>query len=506
LADAARVIIEVDKTLNQRNANVDINKGAVDSVQTLTLLEAYEKRMNEDKGRLDPKETGWEKVDEAPVLITPFRVSPTPEYTKLTGETGIFYPFWFRAVLTRNGQLKPDEDTFPYIPRAYLEPQFNQEVNFVFSDVDLIDEAFGRPFNGQPEWVSYLNYTLSIFKVVTGQELESYSPENFAVTPEYIIVINDTLTNPADGIIGLYDYIVQQKKIPLILNKLTERQEPSLKFLLSGATFEKASTKHLGQMAYEFPLSKSQRISLYHYTTLGHGDILAINGPPGTGKTTLLQSVVATEVVQKAITGGDPAVIVACSANNQAVTNIIDSFSNVKQKNGMLYERWLPELVGFGLYLPGANREVQARIPVIKRVQGRLSGAHMEKENESYLNKAEAYFIARSGRAGSTITAIINNLQATLKANQQLLIDGINIWQSYQMLIAQLPELNTYGLNDLEKTIKDLEISFSNYLDTESIWLKLFSFLILLRKNVPHVQNNYFAIALLLMAQSIFTM
>lgn len=475
LADSARVVIEVDKTLNQRNAKVDITKGAVDPTQALTLLDAFEKRMNEAKGRLDPKDAGWEKAEEAPVFIAPFRVSPLPEYTKLTGETGIFYPFWFRAVLTRNNQLKPDEDTFPYIPRAYLEPQVNQEVNFVFSDVERVDEAFGRPFNGQPGWPNYRDYTLSMFKAVTGQELETYSPENFAVTAEYIVVINDTLTGPADGIIGLYDYIIQQKKIPLTLNALTERQEMPLKPLLSGAIFEKASAGHLGQMAYEFPLSKSQRTSLYHYTTLRHGDILAINGPPGTGKTTLLQSVVATEVVQGAIAGGDPSVILACSANNQAVTNIIDSFSNVKQKNGTLYERWLPDVGGFGLYLPGANREVQTHIPVIKRVQGRLSGAHTEKENESYLKKAEAYFIARSGQTGTTIAAIINGLQRSLKANQQLLIDGIGIWHSYQTLIAQLPELNTYSLNDLEKGIKDLETSFSNYLDAESIWLKLFS-------------------------------
>lgn len=410
LADAARVVIEVDKTQNQRNAKIDIAMGVVDPKQTLILLDAFEKRMNEDKGRLDSKDPSWEKVKEAPVFIAPFRISPVPEYTKLTGETGIFYPFWFRAALTRSGQLNPDEDTFPYIPRAYLEPQVNQEVNFVFSDVDRVDEAFGRPFNGQPGWKNYLDYILSMFKAITSQEPDTYSPENFAVTMEYTLVINDTLTGPADGIIGLYDAIIQQKKIPSTLNALAERQEIPLKPLLSGSAFEKGAAAHLGQMAYEFPLSKSQRTSLYHYATLGHGDILAINGPPGTGKTTLLQSVVATEVVKKAISGGNPPVILACSANNQAVTNIIDSFSNVKQQEGTLYERWLPDVSGFGLYLPRSNREVQAHIPVIKRVQGRLRGAHTEKENEneSYLNQAEAYFIARSGQAGATVKAIIH--------------------------------------------------------------------------------------------------
>src|SRR5690606_19737360 len=136
--------------------------------------------------------------------------------------------------------------------------------------------------------------------------------------------------------------------------------------------------------------------SLYHHHTLHRGDVLAVNGPPGTGKTTLLQSVVASEVVNSAVRGEAPAVIVACSSNNQAVTNIIDSFANVKENQGTLYERWLPDLSGFGLYLPGQNRQVANHIPYIKR-QGGLIGGHINKESDVYLDRAEAYFIERFG-------------------------------------------------------------------------------------------------------------
>src|SRR5690606_23914049 len=125
---------------------------------------------------------------------------------------------------------------------------------------------------------------------------------------------------------------------------------------------------------------------LYHYNTLRTGDVLAVNGPPGTGKTTLLQSVVANEVVNSAVRGDEPAVIVACSSNNQAVTNIIDSFASVKKKQGGLYERWLPDLAGFGLYLPSQGKQVQDHIPYIKR-QGGLTGAHIDKESSTYLDK-----------------------------------------------------------------------------------------------------------------------
>lgn len=477
LADSARVVIEVDKTLHQREAKINLNAGIVDIEQALALITAAEKRTNESKGRITKDNPGWETLDEVSVLIAPFRVSPVPEYTKLTGEKGIFYPFWIQGVLSKDGHLKPDEDTFPYIPRAYLEPQINQDVNYIFSDVDRVDQAFVHPFNGEGGWEAYLKYILSAFEVIAKQPIGNYVPDNFAVTAEPVIVVNDTLTGPADGIIGLYDYMIKRQNIPAVLRALAERNESPLKNLLSTETFEKAFTTHLGQMAYEFPLSKSQRVSLYHYTTLGHGDILAINGPPGTGKTTLLQSVVATEVVRSAIAGKNPAVILACSANNQAVTNIIDSFSNVKQKPGQQYERWLPDVKGFGLYLPGANREVASHIPVIKRVSGKLSGAHTEKENQTYLDKAEAVYIAKSEKTGLSVATIIAELQKTLKSQQQLLIDGIGAWQKYQQSKTRLPELAEHSINALQHALKELEASFSNYLDAESFWLKLFAFL-----------------------------
>jgi hypothetical protein len=477
LADSARVVIEVDKTLHQRQTKLDLNKGLVDPVQALALVEATEKRANENKGRLKPEDPGWEVMEEVSVLIAPFRVSPVPEYIAVSGLKGIFYPFWIRAVLSKNGRLKPDEDTFPYIPRDYLEPQVNKEVNYIFSDVDRVDQAFAHPFNGEGGWEAYLKYILVAFEVISEQPAGNYLPDNFTVTIEATIVVNDTLTGPADGIIGLYDYMIKQEKLPATLSALAEISEAPLKNLLNDQAFEKASAAHLGQMAYEFPLSKSQRTSLYHYTTLGHGDILAVNGPPGTGKTTLLQSVVATEVVRSAIAGDDPAVILACSANNQAVTNIIDSFSNVKQKPGQLYERWLPDLKGFGLYLPGSTREPPPHIPVIKRVMSKLNGAHTDKENQTYLNNAEAQYIAQSGQVGLSVAVIIAGLQKTLKGQQKLLNDGVTLWQSYQQLTAQLPELADHDFNELEKSLKELENSFNNYLDAESIWLKIFAFL-----------------------------
>ena len=74
----------------------------------------------------------------------------------------------------------------------------------------------------------------------------------------------------------------------------------------------------------EYPLSESQREAISCFEEIGEGEVLAVNGPAGTGKTTLLQSIVANMYVRAALERKRAPLIIATSTNNQAVTNIID--------------------------------------------------------------------------------------------------------------------------------------------------------------------------------------
>lgn len=495
LADGSRVEIPVDKAIHQYNAAIDYATGYVATEQAVVLIDTVERKLNETKGRLRNDDPDWEQLKETSVFIAPFRVSPNPEYTKYSGETGISYPFWVRASLNRKGLLKPDEDTFPYIPRVHLEPQVNEAVNFTFSDVDKVDSVFASPFVSEGSWANYWVYLLDCFARITGVQLPAYAPENYTVSFTNTLVAHETLTAAADGIIRLYDYLIREKEVPLLVAGLADKTYTTLRPLLTIDDFEETSASHLGQMAYAYPLSISQRKTLYQFQSLRKGEILAVNGPPGTGKTTLLQSIVANEVVQSALKGGDPAVIIACSANNQAVTNIIDSFSSVTPKPGLLYERWLPELKGFGLYLPAQGKVVSEGIPHLKRVAGKLSGAPIDKENNSYLTTAERQYIEKSEhylkQNSLDVSSIIQQIQATIKHKQQKLQDGIKLWQRYKTiptLIQKLglntavnlfpdQELDEKALNQIEAGIKTIEGKLSDYLDQESFWIKLFAFL-----------------------------
>ena len=146
----------------------------------------------------------------------------------------------------------------------------------------------------------------------------------------------------------------------------------------------------LGHASEEFPLADHQRQVLSYLSTSEPGDVLAVNGPPGTGKTTMLLSAIADEWVRAALEESAPPIIVAASTNNQAVTNIIDSFGkDFSEGIGAFAGRWLPDLNSYGLFLPAKSKEAAA----VRRYQ--TERFFNEIESHDYVSRAkEAYLMA----------------------------------------------------------------------------------------------------------------
>lgn len=118
-------------------------------------------------------------------------------------------------------------------------------------------------------------------------------------------------------------------------------------FKHNGETF--GLVKSSGVDFDHFGLNQHQRIFAHHASQMsqtGSENIIALNGPPGTGKTTVLQTVIASMVVNNTLEGQDLPVIFGCSATNQAKNNIIGGFAydEVHPKYNAeksLYQRWI---------------------------------------------------------------------------------------------------------------------------------------------------------------------
>lgn len=141
---------------------------------------------------------------------------------------------------------------------------------------------------------------------------------------------------------------------------------------------------HKGQMKNEFPLANAQRAAVHAFSKLEDGEVLAVSGPPGTGKTTMLQSIVAQMLVDNALKGNDAPLILATSANNKAITNIIDAFStvNTKDSKNPMHERWITYYTN-SISNSDINSEPQIECPVPMAIY-LPSAAAAKKRNANY--------------------------------------------------------------------------------------------------------------------------
>ena len=171
-----------------------------------------------------------------------------------------------------------------------------------------------------------------------------------------------------------------------------------------------SSSRRLGHSNPNFPLSEHQRQVLTYLDASAPGEVIAVNGPPGTGKTTLLLSAVASSWIRAALKGEHPPVIVAASTNNQAVTNIIDAFGkDFAHGEGPLQVDGCPISRASESSLASHSRKLEAA----KKYQTEdfqtacESVEYFSRAKEAYLQAAQVAFPSLSeSRVDSVVAAI----------------------------------------------------------------------------------------------------
>ncbi|MFN7957241.1 MAG: AAA domain-containing protein [Holophagaceae bacterium] len=314
--------------------------------------------MKFDVGRKrDGEDFRPEKVE---VLVAPLFLGPKFEHREARKGNRLA-PLWLPAALTQDGCLVPTKAQ-PWISRECLDPAGPDAV--ILGTVAAQDAFLGETPYEPKTWGEVVSWAELLWSAVTGgplfdfqhEDLTVLDPKNFRLIPW-----NDG-SGMTSGIMNAYNLLLAKEgPLPDLLREATRvqavRHEPGMELLGEGGL--KASLgKHLGQMKNKFQLSPSQRESLKHFAAIGNGEMLAVNGPPGTGKTTLLHSVIATNVVSSAVAGQDPCVMVASSTNNTAVTNVVESFAT--QATDGFSTRWIPGVSSFGVYYPAADRKSEA--------------------------------------------------------------------------------------------------------------------------------------------------
>ncbi|MDR3447445.1 AAA domain-containing protein [Dyella sp.] len=397
-----------------------------------------------ETGRLPIEEVNRLFAQNAPqkgyleVILRPLVYQVTLEHGKQRerGYPAFVVPICTIARLTPDGRLYPQEDTL--IPRDLLEPI--ERGAFALGAVDVQDQYLTRHRfeavttlvdNEDPaaasrfstEWGQYVKDCHTLLNTVGYGFADG--KDGFLLTDKVLLVVRDAITGASQHILRLYDHLRgNDRDAPLFDTYANETITAPESRLPSHAGFA-ARLAHSGDA---YALANAQRDALSHLLAARHGEVLAVNGPPGTGKTTLLLSVVATQWARAALADAEPPVIIAASTNNQAVTNIIDAFGkDFAVGNGLLAGRWLPDIGSFGAYFPSKSKEADAAqkyqtLAFFHRVE---TLTYLDRAEPAYLEAGRAAFPHLSGIDTATIVAQLRN---SLKANADKLATIESSW------------------------------------------------------------------------------
>ena len=277
------------------------------------------------------------------VVLSPFGL-------ELPGERDLTHVLFGYARIDRRGILSVADVTTDlppvWIGRRCLDPTRRTGNGFPLGSAEKYYRAVARALRTRerwPEdWTALAALADELWRETSGQakSLPEYLANFFALQDGWIRMEASMPMNLA--IAKQYERIdaeLEQGRIaPLFANACLKTHRRPIEELKYAA--------HLGQMGSGFPLTRTQRDSLAAYLATPVSEVLAVNGPPGTGKTTLLQSVVASEMVTAALAGKtQPPLYLACAATNQAVSNIISAFRSATEKvEDPLADRWIPAI------------------------------------------------------------------------------------------------------------------------------------------------------------------
>lgn len=379
--------------------------------------------------------------------------------------------------LLRDGKLQPTNKA-PWIPRIWIGP--TQSATQPFTEMDLLDAFFTQhPFEGIENWSQLTAYCTRLLCKATGETYHEASDElpatqlsELAISPEYtlsdhcLLQLNAPVVGAKAKMLKVLDFMVEKGRFPKLYQVYSNRKSSKLSAYVDKQDNAELAKQHVGQMSGEFPLSVKQRNALHHFIEQKSGEILAVNGPPGTGKTTLLRSVVANLWTQAALSQSEAPLIVATSNNNQAVTNILESFARIDETglDECLKGRWLPEVDSYGLYFCSGAKANQYN-PY--RYAGPKGEGCMEGwQTQTFIIEAQQHFLTKVKNWKQSECKSVDDALATLHKEmcvaQHKIRQGFDYLKAWQLVLRNIEQ--QYGsVESLKTSITESKVAFNEH-------------------------------------------
>jgi len=405
------------------------------------------------------------------VVFCPLQLRPAVDTGQPVDDADLA-PLWVPGTMDARGRITPSLAS-PWISRACLAPAGPDGV--ALGEAKAQDDYLGdNPY--QPgTWAGVVAWAAGLFKAVSGRELAAFHRDGLAPAQlgrVKVLALHDG-SGIHGGLLAAYDaFLDRDRDIPRLLRAAASRRPRAIapgRNLLDAAELRAGIGNHLGQMLSDPPLGRSQREAIKHFLALGDGEMLAVNGPPGTGQATLIQSLLATAVVQAAIRGGDPCLVVVSGPDPQAVAQVVESFD--AGGTDPFTTRWIPEVQGQVVCFPaGRTRGFQCydeNSPT--RIGAMGTGA-------GFFEAAQAGWLARANRwlgrqDGTDLKDAVAAVRERIQAESQRLLQCQGVWTEARVALGRWPE-NGRTLAALEARLAMIESRLQAILDGRAIWAR----------------------------------
>jgi KaiC/GvpD/RAD55 family RecA-like ATPase len=336
------------------------------------LFDVLNKNSREsDQGHGSSNQTGAIEV-----VISPLRFHEESKRKKSVNYDFLLIP----ALISDTGKLLPPDKALPWIPREFLEPVCGDRFPTI-STVDRTEKFFHRYKNNTfRSFSEYLHYCNQFMKYASGESVDSLSMEGYERASSSFIRSYSVNLSAIRGVLKIIDEVIQGKRNPGLLAEMTRQKKQKRKLYRSSKySAYSLSTRHLGHFSSEYALAPSQRLAVHRFLETPEGEVYCVNGPPGTGKTTVLQSFIASLWVKSALSEDTfPPVCLVCGATNQSVLNVINSFEADSKIPSVLEKRWIPEVHSYGSFISSFTKSEAVEEYQIELANGRGFSSSME--------------------------------------------------------------------------------------------------------------------------------
>lgn len=354
--------------------HVDFNALRKDKNRPLLQLPMHEVAVRSTE--IDPEEQGQVEAEDVDVVLFLWENGPGGKPGKRR------HPLMTVPATQVEEHLAPRTDAAPVLNPAYLVPEPRGDA-FQYADVEqanlLLTQALAQLASDKtlkPGWDTWWTASVqvlldlceveeddSLLQLLSGLA-DAVSTEPSRLGWQLRVATFAGQGSGVSSISDAYASYLEAAKTPSVelFDRFcgvedaawTRQMPPSMHAKVVGHIDEYDSAKDNRPL---FPLDPSQRLAVSAIASLKDGELQAVNGPPGSGKTSMLRAVVASRWVSAALEQGECPIIVACGATNQSVTNVIEAFGKAPHPDERLAsaQRWIDEVPSYGAYFPSAS-------------------------------------------------------------------------------------------------------------------------------------------------------